>query len=54
MERAIKSIAITQEQDKLNLWIGYLNLESSYGTTETLQAYQCRQELVEWRLGQWK
>ncbi len=39
MERAIKTVDMTRMQEKLNLWIGYLNLESTYGSVETLQAY---------------
>ena len=29
---------MTAEDDKLNLWIAYMNLESKFGTTEQLQA----------------
>ena len=42
LERAVKIILPTQEQDKLNLWIGYLNLESTYGDTESLQRVATR------------
>lgn len=35
-ERAVKSVGITAESDKLNLWIAYMNLENQYGTQETL------------------
>lgn len=31
-ERAVKSVGITAESDKLNLWIAYMNLENQYGT----------------------
>jgi len=37
IERAIKTIPSTAEQEKLALWIGFLNLEGTYGTTESLQ-----------------
>lgn len=36
VERAVKSVGITAESDKLNLWIAYMNLENQYGTQETL------------------
>lgn len=36
-ERAVKQISITAEDEKLNLWIAYMNLESKFGTTEQLQ-----------------
>ena len=29
-ERAVKSVGITAESDKLNLWIAYMNLENQY------------------------
>ena len=35
-ERAVKSVGITAESDKLNLWIAYMNLENQYGTQDTL------------------
>ena len=37
-ERAVKQVSMTAEDDKLNLWIAYMNLESKFGTTEQLQA----------------
>jgi len=36
-ERALKSISMTNEQDKLNLWTAYMNLESNFGTQQTLE-----------------
>lgn len=36
-ERAIKTINIKEETEKLNVWIAYLNLEVTYGTDETVQ-----------------
>ncbi|KAI9148007.1 ribosomal RNA processing RRP5 [Paramyrothecium foliicola] len=35
-ERAIKSINIREETEKLNVWVAYLNLEVAYGTKETV------------------
>lgn len=37
VERAVKSVGITAEVDKLNVWIAYMNLENQYGTQESLQ-----------------
>jgi rRNA biogenesis protein RRP5 len=36
-ERAIKSINIREETEKLNVWVAYLNLEVAYGTKETVE-----------------
>lgn len=36
-ERALKTINIREEAEKLNVWIAYLNLENAYGTNETLE-----------------
>ncbi len=35
-ERAIKTINIREETEKLNVWVAYLNLEVAYGTTGTV------------------
>lgn len=35
-ERAISTINSTEETEKLNAWIGYINLELQFGTDETL------------------
>ena len=35
-ERAVRQISITAEDEKLNIWIAYMNLESKFGTTEQL------------------
>ncbi|KAL3417735.1 S1 RNA binding domain-containing protein [Phlyctema vagabunda] len=35
-ERAIKTINIREETEKMNVWIALLNLECAYGTDETL------------------
>jgi rRNA biogenesis protein RRP5 len=31
-ERAVKSVSITAEADKLNIWIAFMNLENKFGT----------------------
>lgn len=36
-ERAIKTIGIKEETEKLNVWIAFLNLEVAYGTGETVE-----------------
>lgn len=36
-ERAVKSVSISSDQEKLNIWIAYLNLENSFGNQESLQ-----------------
>ena len=36
-ERAVKQVSMTAEDDKLNLWIAYMNLESKFGTEQQLQ-----------------
>ena len=35
-ERAINTVNSTEETEKLNAWIGYINLELQFGTDETL------------------
>ena len=35
-ERAVKQVSMTAEDDKLNLWIAFMNLESKFGSTEQL------------------
>lgn len=37
-ERALKSINIREETEKLNIWIGLLNLENVYGSDESVDA----------------
>jgi rRNA biogenesis protein RRP5 len=37
-ERALKSIPMSSEQDKLNVWTAYMNLESNFGDQTTLEA----------------
>lgn len=37
-ERAVKCVAISNEQDKLNIWTAFMNLESNFGNQETLEA----------------
>lgn len=36
-ERAIKTINIREQAEKLNVWIAYLNLEVAYGTDESVE-----------------
>jgi rRNA biogenesis protein RRP5 len=36
-ERAIKSINIREETEKMNVWIALLNLENTYGSDETVE-----------------
>lgn len=36
-ERALKTINYREEQEKLNIWIALLNLENTFGTSETLE-----------------
>ncbi|KAK3302297.1 uncharacterized protein B0T15DRAFT_542562 [Chaetomium strumarium] len=36
-ERAIKTINIKEETEKLNVWVAYLNLEVAYGTDDTVE-----------------
>ena len=35
-ERALKTINIREESEKLNIWVAFLNMENSFGTEETL------------------
>lgn len=35
-ERALKIINFREEQEKLNIWVAYLNLENGYGTPDSL------------------
>ncbi|XP_076345975.1 ribosomal RNA Processing 5 isoform X2 [Tachypleus tridentatus] len=37
-ECALKTISFREEQEKLNVWSGFLNLENLYGTQESLMA----------------
>ena len=37
-ERAVKNISISNEEDKLNIWTAYMNLESNFGSQDTLEA----------------
>ncbi len=37
-ERALKMINIREEMEKMNIWIGLLNLENAYGSDESLDA----------------
>jgi len=31
-ERAVKSVSISNEEDKFNIWVAYMNLENNFGT----------------------
>ncbi len=37
VERAVKNVSISNEEDKYNLWIAFMNLENSFGTQDTLE-----------------
>ncbi|CAM9672786.1 unnamed protein product, partial [Discosporangium mesarthrocarpum] len=36
-ERALKTISFREEQERFNLWVALLNVEHTYGTTESLK-----------------
>ena len=36
-ERAVKSVSISNEEDKFNIWVAYMNLENNFGTKDTMQ-----------------
>ena len=36
-ERAVKNVSISNEEDKFNLWVAYMNLENNFGTQESLE-----------------
>lgn len=36
-ERALKTINYREEQEKLNIWVGLLNLENTFGTDDSLE-----------------
>lgn len=35
--RAVKLIGMANEKEKLNVWTAFMNLESNFGTEETLE-----------------
>jgi rRNA biogenesis protein RRP5 len=37
-ERAVKAVSISNDEDKFNLWVAYMNLENNFGTQQTLQS----------------
>jgi len=37
VDRATQSVSMASEQNKLNIWTAYMNLESNFGTQETLE-----------------
>lgn len=36
-ERAIQTISFREEEEKMNIWVAYLNLENLYGTPESMK-----------------
>lgn len=44
-ERAIKSVSMSNEEDKLNIWTAFMNLESNFGTQESLE--QCTKRALD-------
>lgn len=36
-ERAVKAVSMTNEEDKLNIWTAFMNLESNFGSQDTLE-----------------
>jgi len=45
VERAVKSVSISNDQDKLNIWTAFMNLESNFGTQESLES--CTKKALE-------
>ena len=37
-ERAVKSVSISNEEDKFNIWVAYMNLENNFGNKDTMQS----------------
>ncbi|KAL1892020.1 rRNA biogenesis protein rrp5 [Ceratocystis pirilliformis] len=37
-ERAIKTVNVREEMAKMNIWLGYINLEAEFGTKDRLEA----------------
>lgn len=40
MERALRTIMFRNENEKLNLWTAYINLEYNFGTEDSLMKYE--------------
>ena len=38
VERGVRAVGMANDEDKLNLWTAFMNLESNFGTQETLEA----------------
>ena len=36
-QRAVKSVSMSNDADKLNIWIAFMNMESQFGTQESLE-----------------
>jgi len=41
-ERAVRAVSISNDREKLNLWIAFINLENSFGSQESLQKVVAR------------
>lgn len=37
VERAVRAVSMSNDQDKLNIWTAYMNLESNFGSQQTLE-----------------
>lgn len=44
-ERSVKSVSVSNDEDKLNIWTAFMNLESNFGTQETLE--ECTRRALE-------
>jgi len=44
-ERAVERVGMSSEQDKLNIWTALMNLESNFGTQESLE--ECTRRALE-------
>jgi rRNA biogenesis protein RRP5 len=42
IERAVRSVSISNENDKMNLWIAFMNFENNFGNQDSLQKYYIR------------
>lgn len=44
-ERAVKSVGVSNDEDKLNIWTAFMNLESNFGSQESLE--ECTRRALE-------
>lgn len=44
-ERAVQSVGVSNDEDKLNIWTAFMNLESNFGTQTTLE--ECTRRALE-------